>query len=190
MNKKGLITIGTLLVMMLATPFLGSSLISVQTADQIYEKVEEIPQKELGLVLGAAVYGSRLSDVLRDRVDTAIELYEAEKISALVMSGALNEVEAMKSYAIENRIPAKAVIEDITGINTMASVKSIAELDRSVAIVTQKYHLPRAIFIANTLGIDAVGMSADKHEYIKIFEFKSREILATSKAILDIFILN
>lgn len=176
--------------MMLATPFIGTAIIGVQTADQIYENVEEMPQKELGLVLGAAAYGNRLSDMLRDRVDTAIELYEAEKISVLVMSGAQNEVEAMKNYAIEQNIPAEAVAEDATGINTMSSVRNIAELNRSVIIVTQKYHLPRALFIANTMGIDVLGMKADKHVYIKIFEFKTRELLATSKAILDIFVLD
>lgn len=188
--KKGFVTIGTVMILMLATPFMGSAIIGVQTADQIHETIEEIPQKELGLVLGAAAYGNRLSDILRDRVDTAIELYEAEKISVLVMSGAQNEVAAMRNYAIQHNIPEEAVTEDGTGLNTMASVRNIAELNRSVIIVTQKYHLPRALFIANTLGIDAVGMTADKQVYLKIFEFKTRELLATSKAILDIFVLD
>ena len=176
--------------MLLATPFVGTAIIGVQTADQIFETVEEIPQKELGLVLGAAAHGNRLSDILRDRVDTAIELYDAKKISVLVMSGAQNEVEAMKKYAVEHNIPKEAVAEDARGLNTMTSVRNIAELNRSVIIVSQKYHLPRALFIANTLGIDAVGITADKHIYVKIFEFKTRELLATSKAILDIFVLN
>ncbi len=190
MDRKGIITISTLLIMMLATPFMGSTIIGVQTADQIYETVEEIPQKEIGLVLGAAAYGDRLSDILRDRVDTAVELYEAKKISVLIMSGAQNEVEAMKNYAIEHNIPPEAIAQDATGLNTMASVTNIAELNKSVIIVTQKYHLPRALFIANTQGIDAVGITADKHIYIKIFEFKTRELLATSKAVLDIFVLD
>ncbi|MBN2306599.1 YdcF family protein [Candidatus Peregrinibacteria bacterium] len=190
MNKKGLITIGTLLVMILATPFLGSTIIAVQTADQIYENIVELPQKEIGLVLGAAAYGDRLSDILRDRVDTGIELYKAEKVSVLVMSGAKNEVEAMKKYAIEHDIPEEAITEDITGLNTMASIENMADLNRSVTIISQRYHLPRALFIANTQEIDAIGMTADKHDYLKIQQFKSRELLATSKAILDIFILD
>lgn len=188
--KKGFISIGTILALMLATPFMGTAFIGAQTADQIYEDIETIPQKEVGLVLGAAAYGNRLSDILRDRVDTGIELYKAEKISVLVMSGSQKEVKAMKDYAIKNAVPEEAVIEDITGLNTMASVKNAAELQRSLIIVTQKYHLPRALFIANTQGIDVVGMTADKHEYIKIEEFKNREVLATSKAILEIFVLD
>ena len=190
MNKKGLVTIGTLITLSLATPFMGSAIIGMQTADQIYESVEHVPQKEVGLVLGAAVYGDRLSDILRDRVDTGIEAYKSEKISVLVMSGSGKETQAMKKYAIEQGVPEAAIIEDITGLNTMASVKNIAELSRSTTIFTQRYHLPRAIFIANTLGIDTVGVASDKSNYIKIFEFKTRELAATSKAILDIFILD
>jgi len=187
MNRRGIITIGTIIFLMLGTPFLGSAFVSVQTADQIYENIEEIPQKELGLVLGAAAYGDRLSDVLRDRVDTAIELYEAEKIGILVMSGAQNEVEAMEKYAFEAGIPEEFIKTDPKGLNTLASVQNIAALGESISIVTQRFHLPRALFIANTAGIDAVGMVADKSKYEKIFDFKTREILATSKAIFDLF---
>lgn len=187
MNKKGLITIGTLLIVMLSTPFLGTGMVGILTADQIYQNSEEIPQKELGLVLGAAAYGDRLSDVLRDRVDTAVELYKAEKISILIMSGAQNEVEAMQKHAVNSGIPAENITMDAHGLNTLASVQNIAELERSVTIITQHYHLPRAIFVANASGIDAIGMVADKSEYVKIFEFKKREILATSKAIFDVY---
>ncbi len=189
MNKKGLITIGTLLALLLATPFAGSAIIGMQTADQIFDSVEQVPQKEVGLVLGAAVYGDRLSDILRDRVDTGIEAYKSEKVSVLIMSGSGKEAQAMKKYAIENNVPEESVIEDITGLNTIASVRNAAELDRSLTIFTQRYHLPRALFIANSLGIDAVGVESDKSEYVKILEFKQRELLATGKAILDIFIL-
>jgi len=187
--KRGFISIGVILIMMLATPFMGSAIIGLQTSDQIYERIEEIPAKQVGLVLGAAAYPSRLSDVLQDRVDTAIELYDAKKISTLMMSGSPEEAKAMKKYAIEHQVPENAITEDTAGLNTMASIQNIAVLKRPIIVVTQRFHLPRALFIANTMDIDAVGMTADKHEYIKILEFKKRELFATSKAILDIFIL-
>ena len=190
MNKKGLATIGTILVMLLAMPFAGSAIIGMQTAEQIYETVEEVPQKEVALVLGAAAYPSGLSDILADRVDTAIELYKAEKVSKLVMTGAPNEVEGMKAYALGRGIPEKDIAQDPNGLSTLASVRNSADLNASMVIVTQHYHLPRALFIANSLEIDAIGMTADKQEYIKIFDFKSREILATSKAIFDIYLAN
>ena len=189
MKNKGFITAGVVIIMLLSMPFASVAVIKLQTADQIYETVEEVPQKELALVLGAAAYPSRLSDVLQDRVDTAIELYEAEKVSVLIMSGAQHEAEAMKEYAVENGVPEEVVIEDFGGVNTLASVSNIDKLDRSITIVTQKFHLPRALFIADHFDIDAVGIIADKHEYTKIFEFKKREILATTKAILDLFML-
>jgi len=185
--KKGFISISVIFILMLATPFIGTGIIAIQTADQIYSNIEDIPQKEIGLVLGAAAFGDRLSDILRDRVDTAIELYKAEKISILVMSGALNESQAMKKYAIAQGVPTNDIIEDITGLNTLASVKNIAELNRSTIIFTQRYHLPRALFMANSMGIDAIGMESDKQQYLKMADFKKREILATSKAILDIY---
>lgn len=190
-NNKGFITVGLglALVLFLSLPFTSSIIIKAQTADVIYENIENIPQKELALVLGAAAYGNRLSDALRDRVDTAIELYEAEKVSVLVMSGAENETNAMRNYAINKGVEGNNIVEDQAGLNTFASITNISELDRSIIIVTQKYHLPRALFIANQKGIDAIGMVADKREYAKIFEFKQRELIATTKAILDIFIL-
>ena len=172
---------------MLSTPFLGTGVVRMRTADQIYNSIEEIPQKELGLVLGAAAYGDRLSDVLADRVDTAIELYEAKKISIIVMSGAANEVDAMQKYAVEEGVPETSIIKDGKGLNTLASVQNTVELNRPFTIVTQKYHLPRALFIANAHGADAIGITADKQSYAKIYDFKKREILATSKAIFDVY---
>lgn len=187
--KKGFVSIGAVLILMLATPFLGSAIIGFQASDQIYESIEEIPAKDMALVLGAAAYPSRLSDVLKDRVDTAIELYEDKKVGTLLMSGSENEVQAMKAYALENGVPEEVVAEDSNGLNTMASVQNASKLNKSLIIVTQAFHLPRALFIANVQGLDAIGMVADRHVYIKIVEFEAREILATSKAILDIFFL-
>lgn len=188
--KKGCASIGAVLILMLATPFLGSGIIGLQTADQMYKNMADVPTKEVALVLGAAAYPSRLSDVLKDRVDTAIELYEGKKVGTLLMSGSENEAKAMQEYAVENGVPESAVTQDAEGLNTMASVRNAAGFNKSLIIVTQEFHLPRALFIANTMGIDAVGVIADKHEYIKIDEFKFREFLATSKAILDIFVLD
>ena len=187
--RNGFITVGLTIAVLLSMPFVSTLAIKLQTADEIYKTVEEVPQKEFALVLGAAAYPSRLSDILQDRVDTAIELYNAKKVSALIMSGAQHEAEAMKEYAVRNGVPEEAITEDFGGLNTMASIENVSVLDRSLIIVTQKYHLPRALFIAHHYGLDAVGMIADKHEYTKMFEFKKRELLATTKAIMDLFIL-
>ncbi len=188
MSKKGIVTIGLVIGLFLASPFVGSAVINIQAADEIYKVAEQAPEREVALVLGAAVYNTRLSDILRDRVDTAIELYEAKKVNQLYMSGSAGESKAMKSYAVDQGVEADDVIEDPIGLNTMASVKNIATDFSSVSIVTQRYHLPRALFIARSQGLDAIGVSSDKRAYLKIFEFKKRELLATTKAILEVFL--
>ncbi len=187
MNKNGIATIGTMLTLLLVMPFAGSAIISLSTANQIYETSKDVPKKDVALVLGAAAYPTRLSDILEDRVDTAVELYKAGKVDRLVMSGAPNEVEGMKGYAMSRKIPEEDITEDPNGLNTLASIRNSVKMNASIVIVTQRFHLPRALFIANTLGIDAKGLTADKAEYTKIFDFKSREILATSKTIFDIY---
>ena len=184
--KQGFITVTLAIGTLLSMPFISTAWVKMSTGGQVYDEIEKVPQKEIALILGAAAYGDRLSDILKDRVETGIELYEDEKVSALIMSGAENESKAMKNYAIEEGVPEEAIIEDPSGLNTFQSIENISELDRSIIIVTQRYHLPRALFIANHMGIDAVGIIADKQAYLKIENFKKREILATAKAILDI----
>jgi len=185
--KKGCITIGLLFGTLFASPFLANEVIEFQAADQIYESVQEIPESETALVLGAAVYYQTLSAILKDRVDTAIELYDQGKVDKIVMSGDENEALQMKNYAIEQGVYADDIIEDPAGLNTLASVENMLEISNSVTIVTQAYHLPRAIFIANANDLEALGMVADKQPYQKIEAYEDREFLATIKAIWDVY---
>ncbi|MBN1258576.1 YdcF family protein [Candidatus Peregrinibacteria bacterium] len=184
--KKGFIGAVTVIAIVLAMPFMASLYVNLRASSQIYTSVADAPAKDAALVLGAAVYGSRLSDILRDRVDTAIEIYKADKVKKLVMSGAPHEAKAMANYAEKNGVPTDKIAEDPKGLDTASSVKNLTA--KSVVIVTQRYHLPRALFLAGRSGIDAVGIVADKHEYIKIYDFKKRELFATSKAIMDMLL--
>lgn len=140
------------------------------------------------VVLGAKVHeGGRLSDMLRDRMDTAIALYREGKVDRLLLSGdgsgEWSEVRYMALYAVENGVAPEAIIEDPLGYSTYETVsraKEVYGLDAAV-IVTQKYHLYRALYIANDLGIDAVGASADLDIYAGQFYRDLREILARVK---------
>lgn len=185
--KKGIISIGSILLTFMATPFLGRLFVGVETADRIYNSIQEIPETDAGLVLGAAVYGEILSDILEDRVDTGIQLYKAGKIKTLVMSGGPEETYAMKQYAIKQGIPEGDIKEDGKGLNTLASIKNRGKSEDSITIVSQHYHLNRALLMATHLDVKAIGMAADKGMYTKIMNFKHREIWATSKAVLDVF---
>jgi SanA protein len=186
---KGLITLTTLLALAFSFPFGANLLFRATTAGRIYDKVESVPERDTALVLGAAAYPSRLSDMLQDRVDTAIELYQAGKVKQIIMSGAPNEVEGMIEYAQEKGVDPAVITGDEKGVNTMASIQNFAANHDSAVIVSQGYHLPRAIFIARHFGVDAVGLAADKREYAKMDEYKKRELLASTKAMLDLFIL-
>jgi SanA protein len=188
--KKGFATVGLIIIMLLSMPFAASIIVGIQAADEMYENIDEAPVTDIGLILGAAAYGNNLSDILKDRMDTGIELYNKSKVSSLILSGAENEVSAMKKYALEQGIPESAIAEDPAGLNTMASTQNIKAEGKKITVITQKYHLPRALFIANHYDIDAVGVEADRHEYVKIVEFKKREIMATTKAMLDMFVLD
>jgi len=185
-NKEGFMSVGFAIMFVISMPFASTIFIKTKTADLIYKDIDNIPKKEIAVVLGAAAYGDRLSDVLRDRVDTAIELYKKDKVEKIIMSGAENETRAMKNYSIKKSVPKSDIIEDTKGINTIASIQNISSSGKSVIIVSQKYHLPRALFIAKHYKMDAIGMSSSKHNYAKIVSFKKREILATTKAVIDI----
>ncbi len=185
--KKGFVTVGAVFLLILSLPFASSVFVQHQTADLIHQGIDEVPEKNITMILGAAAYPSRLSDILQDRMDTAIELYEAEKTQKLLLTGAVNEVKGMKQYALDKGVEENDLIEDPKGLNTFASMKNAQDISEMI-IVTQKYHLPRALFMAKHFGIDAVGLTSDKRSYAKIFEFKKREVLAVTKAMLDMFV--
>ncbi len=143
---------------------------------------------EAVIVLGAKVHpGGRLSDMLRDRMETAIALYHMGVTDMLLLSGdgsgQWSEVEYMKRYAIEKGVPESAIAEDPEGFSTYESLsraKEIYHLDRLI-VVTQKYHLYRAIYVAQDYGMDAKGVSADLDIYSGQLYRDVREILARIK---------
>ncbi|QQR83225.1 YdcF family protein [Candidatus Peregrinibacteria bacterium] len=168
-------------------PFASTAWVRLSTEDQIYQSTDEIPQKTAALVLGAAVYNARLSGVLQDRVDTGIELYERGLVDTLIMSGSANEAESMVGYAIRRGVDGDHLIQDDDGFNTLASIQNVPTSIDSVIIVTQAFHLPRALFYANDHSLDAIGVVADKQVYRFMNYYKSRELLSVSKAALDVF---
>ncbi len=140
------------------------------------------------VVLGAKVHkDGTLSDMLKDRMDAAITLYHDGVVEKLLLSGdnsgAVGEVTAMKVYAMKNGVPEDAILEDYEGYSTYESMdraKNVFGLD-SFVVVTQKYHLYRAIYIAEDMDIDAKGVSADLHTYAGQLYRDLREVLARLK---------
>jgi len=151
-------------------------------------------QRSAVLVLGAAVYGgNKVSPVFSDRLDTAIELYQANLVKKILVSGdhgsaLYDEVNAGKYYLLTQGIPASDIFLDHAGFDTYDSLYRAKQIfqTESFLVTTQDFHLARTLYIAKRLGLDAWGCRADKRFYQDIKQMKRREWLAGVKAWLDI----
>lgn len=164
--------------------------------ESLFANLNDIPQKQGALVLGARVYPSgQLSAILEDRVRAGLELYQADKVDKILVSGdhgtmEYDEVNAMKDYLLAQGIPAEDIFLDHAGFDTYDSIFRARDVfqAQSVVIVSQEYHLSRALYIAQNLELDAVGFSADSREYGIRHRRQAaiREPLARIKAFWDI----
>lgn len=153
-------------------------------------KVENVPKCDAILVLGARVYADgNVSLMLNDRLITGYELYRSGKAPKIIVSGDhgnkdYDEVNAMKSFLMEKGVPAEDIFMDHAGFSTYESIyraRDVFEVEKMI-IASQYYHLMRAIFIARELGVEAYGVSSDKHIYYGVMlKNQLREILARNK---------
>jgi len=165
--------------------------------NRIYQ-TDDAPQKRLAIVFGAGLRrdGSPTS-VLRSRVDAAAELYFTGKVEKLLMSGdnrflEYNEPESMRRYAISLGVPDEAIAMDYAGrrtYDTCFRAKEIFDAD-DVLLVTQKFHLPRALYLCNALGMKATGVEANTRRFwsVSLFIWNLREMLATTGAFIDLYV--
>ncbi|NPV57368.1 MAG: DUF218 domain-containing protein [Anaerolineae bacterium] len=175
--------------------FLPSLISYLVTLPKIHT-IENSGSSRAAIVFGAGLYrdGSP-TPVLRDRVSAAAELYFSGQVEKLLMSGDnsymnYNEPGAMKAYALELGVPEEAIVLDYAGrrtYDTCFRAKEIFGLDEAI-LVTQRFHLPRAIVTCNLLGLNAQGVVADKREYHPRTQtfWQVREIPATLVAFWDI----
>jgi len=141
------------------------------------------------LVLGARVRDNgQPSGILKDRIITGVNLYESGASDRLLMSGdhgqdEYDEVNAMKDYAIEQGVAAHVIFMDHAGFSTYESLYRARDIFqiKTVVIVSQQYHLYRALYVARALGLEAYGVSADLGDYAGMPRFEAREILARMK---------
>jgi len=140
------------------------------------------------LILGAGVWDSGPSPMLEDRLLQGIELYRSGASDRLLMSGDhgrkdYDEVNTMKSFAVERGIPSEHVFMDHAGFSTYESMYRARDvfLAKRVVIVTQQYHLYRALYVANKLGLDAYGVPSDPRLYAGQEYREKREVLARIK---------
>ena len=164
----------------------------ISTKNQILEvENANLDNVDCILVLGAGIWGDKPSPILEDRLLTGIELYKNNVSSKIIMSGdhgreEYDEVNIMKSFAIEKGIPSENIFMDHAGFSSYDSIYRAKEIFncKKIIIVTQKYHLYRAIYIANQLGIEAYGVNSDPRQYVGATYREVREILARNKDFL------
>ncbi len=174
-------------LILLLIPFIINGIVIFKTKDKIIN-IEDIDKKyDIAMVLGCGIKNNEPSLMLKDRLNKAIELYNAGLIKNILVSGDehenYNEVEVMINYLLENNIPSEIILKDSKGFNTSNSIENYANLykDKSLIIVTQKYHMYRSLYIAIIKDIDVIGVSAKSVRYHGQFIRDIREILARFK---------
>lgn len=189
------------LAVLLAPPviMLALRLYAVGSTREFVYAAADVPARQVGIVFGARVYSSgRLSPMLADRVATAVDLYHAGKIDVLLLSGDnseahYNEPAAMARYAEQAGVPREAIVLDYAGFRTYDScyrARDIFQVSNAI-LITQDFHLSRALLTCRELGIDAVGVAADVQRPIgyatrSMIYSELRELPATALAVADL----
>lgn len=188
---KKLLKYGITIIIIIVIIVLGINLyVKKSTSKQIMNENDSAKLSDVDciIILGAGIWEDKPSPMLEDRLLEGIKLYQNNVSDKIIMSGdhgrkEYDEVNIMKNYAIEKGIPSENIFMDHAGFSTYESIYRARDIFKAkkIVIVTQKYHLYRALYIANQLGIEAYGVGADPRQYVGAAYRELREILARDK---------
>ncbi len=162
-----------------------------------YREIEQVPPQPIAIVFGAGVWedGSP-TPMLADRVQAAIDLYKLGRVQKILMTGDnfrpdYDEVQAMSSYAEKQGVPVTDILRDRAGLNTYDScyrAQSLFGIQQAI-LITQRYHLPRAVYTGRKMGIQAVGLGTPdwgifRNDSMTYYTF--REFIAVVKALWQV----
>jgi len=158
--------------------------------------VDNVPAERVAIVFGAGLLrDGSAGPVLRDRVETAVQLYRQGNVQKLLMSGDnrfvnYNEPEAMRQYALDLGVPDGDIVLDYAGrrtYDTCYRANAIFQLNSAI-LVTQSFHLPRALFLCNSFGVQSTGVEANNTYFRKISRlyWNTRELFATVQSVWDV----
>lgn len=188
-----------LLISLLVIPLTATAYIGLMTNGARYIKPEEVPQERLGMVFGAGILANgKPTPMLADRVEAAVKLYQIGRVKKLLMTGdnstvSYNEVRSMQQYAHDLGVPMKDIALDYAGFSTYEScyrAHQIFGLHKTV-VITQNYHLPRAIYTCRQFGLDSVGLGTPDIEIYGLWgmiPYLRRELLANVKALWEVHV--
>jgi len=186
------------LAVIISGPWLLRAWVNWRVQSHIYTLHQSIPRNGVAIVLGAGLFRNGTpTPVLYDRVATAVELYKSGAVNKLLMSGDSrfawhNEPEAMRQLALRLGVPDEDIVLDHAGrrtYDTCYRAREIFEVERAI-IVTQRFHLNRALYLCDALGIEAVGVVADRRAYRATQQqwWSLREVAALTYAWFDIHV--
>lgn len=163
------------------------------TGKERMTSLDAAPESDAILVLGAYVTpDGQVSEMLRDRLDMGYALYAAGKAPKIIVSGdhgtvSYDEVNAMRAYLQEKGVPRADIFMDHAGFDTYDSLCRAKDvfMAQKLLVVSQAYHLYRALYIAKQIGLDAAGVGADTYEYPGMPYYRLREYPARVKAFLQ-----
>jgi len=200
MLKKIKYTILLIIVLLITATLFIDFYIKNISKDYIYSSVKKVPKENVALLLGTAKYikKGKINYFYKYRIDAAVKLYKENKIKAILVSGDnatkyYNEPRRMYKDLLKAGIPKNRIYLDYAGFRTLDSIKragAIFSLKKYV-IISQKFHLERAIFLAHANGANAIGFEAKSlPNTAASLRMRLREYLARVKAFLDVYILH
>ena len=171
--------------------------VRLATSNYLRTDLAEVPAKPIAIVFGAGIWEDGTpTPMLADRVQAAIDLYKAGRVGKLLMTGDnsspdYNEVKVMQEYAEKQGVPANDITLDYAGFSTYEScyrAKEVFGITQAV-LVTQNFHLPRAVYTCRQLGVEAIGLGTPdwgKFRGDTMVRYSFREFLAVLKALWEV----
>ncbi len=194
-----------LLILLLLTPLAAGAFalwadrhVEDSAAGRVYDDIAALPHRDIALVLGTSKYSrGRLNSFYVGRIRAAAELYHAGKVDGILVSGDngtvdYNEPAEMRADLVALGVPAEHITADYAGFRTLDSIYRAGDvfgLD-SYTIVSQPFHIERALYLADQKGHDAIGYAARGPQGYAAQRIRAREVLARANAVLDVEILN
>ena len=168
--------------------------ITSSTKKYIHYSLKKFPKNDVGIIFGAGINGNQPSKYLKDRLDAGILLYKAKRINKILLSGdngreEYDELTVMKNYCYQHGVDTTKIYIDYAGFDTYSTMyraKHIFKIKKAT-LISQEYHLNRALYIGRNLGIKSAGYSANKGEYSGYNYVKFREYLSRFKSFFDVF---
>jgi len=192
--RRSLLVVGILVVLGGLVVLIPNLIVTRSAHGHIVLEAADAPHAQCALVLGARVYDDGTpTPMLADRLQTGIELYRLGKVDKILLSGDhgqtdYDEVNAMLAYVLTRGVPDEDVFTDHAGFSTYDTMYRARDVFKvtSALVVTQEFHLARAVYTARKLGLEATGVAADIQPYADEERFAVRDWLARVKAVIQL----